>query len=261
MSGARVATVGSISTNHGYPGGVILCTRHSEGLRRSWTASWWHRRSERAKRPSCNAPVEATTRRSPPSSTLGLRRPSGPPWPSSKRSRCPRCHTGDLSAGLAESAGASRTRPLLSLVRTDRRQHLSDRDPWAPPPDRPRDLGRGAARRRRAAGVPGEPARRSNRRPRPAGAGARPPVAGRSDAPGAPSLRAPLARRHRRAARRAEQDREVPSLQCASLARARARGGTTMNRSDWLTDELIQAAFERRAGRAAPGDLRRPSSP
>ena len=29
-----------------------------------------------------------------------------------------------------------------------------------------------------------------------------------------------------------------------------------MNRSDWLTDELIQAAFERRAGRAAPGDLR-----
>jgi N-acetylneuraminic acid mutarotase len=29
-----------------------------------------------------------------------------------------------------------------------------------------------------------------------------------------------------------------------------------MNRSDWLTDELIEAAFERRAGRAAPGDLR-----
>ena len=29
-----------------------------------------------------------------------------------------------------------------------------------------------------------------------------------------------------------------------------------MNRSDWLTDELIQAAFERRAGRAVPGDLR-----
>ena len=29
-----------------------------------------------------------------------------------------------------------------------------------------------------------------------------------------------------------------------------------MNRSDWLTDDLIQAAFERRAGRAAPGDLR-----
>ena len=29
-----------------------------------------------------------------------------------------------------------------------------------------------------------------------------------------------------------------------------------MNRSDWLTDELIQAAFERRAGRADPGDLR-----
>jgi Galactose oxidase, central domain/Kelch motif len=29
-----------------------------------------------------------------------------------------------------------------------------------------------------------------------------------------------------------------------------------MNRSDLLTDELIQAAFERRAGRAAPGDLR-----
>jgi WD40 repeat protein len=29
-----------------------------------------------------------------------------------------------------------------------------------------------------------------------------------------------------------------------------------MNRSDWLTDELIQAAFERRVGRAAPGDLR-----
>ena len=29
-----------------------------------------------------------------------------------------------------------------------------------------------------------------------------------------------------------------------------------MNRSDWLPDELIQAAFERRAGRAAPGDLR-----
>jgi hypothetical protein len=29
-----------------------------------------------------------------------------------------------------------------------------------------------------------------------------------------------------------------------------------MNRSDWLTDELIHAAFERRAGRAAPGDLR-----
>ncbi len=29
-----------------------------------------------------------------------------------------------------------------------------------------------------------------------------------------------------------------------------------MNRSDWLTDELIQAAFERRARRAAPGNLR-----
>jgi N-acetylneuraminic acid mutarotase len=29
-----------------------------------------------------------------------------------------------------------------------------------------------------------------------------------------------------------------------------------MNRSDWLTDELILAAFERRAGRAAPGELR-----
>ena len=29
-----------------------------------------------------------------------------------------------------------------------------------------------------------------------------------------------------------------------------------MNQSDWLTDELILAAFERRAGRAAPGDLR-----
>jgi hypothetical protein len=29
-----------------------------------------------------------------------------------------------------------------------------------------------------------------------------------------------------------------------------------MNRSEWLTDELIQAAFERRAGQAAPGDLR-----
>lgn len=29
-----------------------------------------------------------------------------------------------------------------------------------------------------------------------------------------------------------------------------------MNRSDWLTDELIQAAFERRAARATPGDLR-----
>ena len=29
-----------------------------------------------------------------------------------------------------------------------------------------------------------------------------------------------------------------------------------MNRSDWLTDELIEAAFERRAGRAAPDDLR-----
>jgi N-acetylneuraminic acid mutarotase len=29
-----------------------------------------------------------------------------------------------------------------------------------------------------------------------------------------------------------------------------------MNRSDWLTDEMIHAAFERRAGRAAPGDLR-----
>jgi galactose oxidase-like protein/Kelch motif protein len=29
-----------------------------------------------------------------------------------------------------------------------------------------------------------------------------------------------------------------------------------MNRSDWLTDELIQAAFERRAGRGALGDLR-----
>ena len=29
-----------------------------------------------------------------------------------------------------------------------------------------------------------------------------------------------------------------------------------MNRSTWLTDELIQAAFERRAGRAAHGDLR-----
>jgi hypothetical protein len=29
-----------------------------------------------------------------------------------------------------------------------------------------------------------------------------------------------------------------------------------MNRSDWLTDELIQAAFERRAGRAASDDLR-----
>jgi hypothetical protein len=29
-----------------------------------------------------------------------------------------------------------------------------------------------------------------------------------------------------------------------------------MNRSEWLTDELIQAAFKRRAGRAAPGDLR-----
>ena len=29
-----------------------------------------------------------------------------------------------------------------------------------------------------------------------------------------------------------------------------------MNRSDWLTDDLIQAAFERRAGRAAPGGLR-----
>ena len=29
-----------------------------------------------------------------------------------------------------------------------------------------------------------------------------------------------------------------------------------MNRTDWLTDELIEAAFERRAGRAAPGDLR-----
>ena len=88
------------------------------------------------------------------------------------------------------------------------------------------------------------------------GAGARPPVASRSDAPGAPSLRAPLARRDRRAAGGARQDREVPALQCASLARARARGGTTMNRSDWLTDELIEAAFERRASRAAPGDLR-----
>ena len=30
-----------------------------------------------------------------------------------------------------------------------------------------------------------------------------------------------------------------------------------MNRSDWLPDELIEAAFERRAGRAAPGDLRK----
>jgi hypothetical protein len=29
-----------------------------------------------------------------------------------------------------------------------------------------------------------------------------------------------------------------------------------MNRSEWLTDELIQAAFERRAGRADPADLR-----
>jgi hypothetical protein len=29
-----------------------------------------------------------------------------------------------------------------------------------------------------------------------------------------------------------------------------------MNRSDWLTDQLIQAVFERRAGRADPGDLR-----
>src|SRR5215211_2782838 len=29
-----------------------------------------------------------------------------------------------------------------------------------------------------------------------------------------------------------------------------------MNRSEWLSDELIQAAFARRAGRAAPGDLR-----
>ena len=29
-----------------------------------------------------------------------------------------------------------------------------------------------------------------------------------------------------------------------------------MNRSDWLTDELIQAVFERRAARAVPGDLR-----
>ena len=29
-----------------------------------------------------------------------------------------------------------------------------------------------------------------------------------------------------------------------------------MNRSEWLTDDLIQAVFEQRAGRAAPGDLR-----
>lgn len=29
-----------------------------------------------------------------------------------------------------------------------------------------------------------------------------------------------------------------------------------MNRSEWLTDDLIQAALEQRAGRAAPGDLR-----
>jgi hypothetical protein len=29
-----------------------------------------------------------------------------------------------------------------------------------------------------------------------------------------------------------------------------------MNRSEWLTDDLIHAAFEQRAGRAAPGDLR-----
>ena len=29
-----------------------------------------------------------------------------------------------------------------------------------------------------------------------------------------------------------------------------------MNRSEWLTDDLIQAAFEQRASRAAPGDLR-----
>ena len=29
-----------------------------------------------------------------------------------------------------------------------------------------------------------------------------------------------------------------------------------MNRSDWLTDDLIQAAFERRAGKADPADLR-----
>ena len=80
-------------------------------------------------------------------------------------------------------------------------------------------------------------------------------VGGGPDAPRAPSLRTPAARRDRRPTRGARQDRQVPTLQRASIARARPRGGTTMNATELLTDELIGAAFERRADRADAYDL------
>ena len=165
------------------------------------------------------------------------------------RLRAPPHHRRDRRAGRARPpAGPRRRRRLANVVFMGMGEPLANYD---------RDVGRGRAAPRRPRPL-GPPPHAVDRRHR-----ARHPPAGRRGAAGQPGGVA--ARRQRRAARRAGADQPALPARRAGRARAPTTCGAKGRRLsfEWALIDGVndRAADAARAGRAAPGPLRRPRQP